>query len=203
MPNLANRGAFDALNRELEAIAKQGVSPLLSDAVQSVLTAIDYEDETLLESSFASLLNCLTEVARDLIGREISASENAKNVIRIYWRDSIDLTVSENFDEVKNAIESLIDRRIASMMEIRDKLVARLNKKDHPIANAPQLDEAIVDLRKFRESILKDWPSPESQPFLPVDRKAIAEAREAIARGEKGLRKDQIVWRRAASECMA
>jgi hypothetical protein len=191
MPDTVNRNQAETMKRTLESIANSssGVPPQVNSAILDVVTAANYADEALLVSSFNSLLSCLADVARYLIQRTITAVEETKTAIRKGWRESVDCLACEDFDDLKNAIESIIDERISTMSQLRDKMVKKLEERDYKVENAQQLEDAIRDLRQFRQDILKEWPSP-NKPPSSLNRQAIAEAREAIARGEKGLRKD-------------
>jgi hypothetical protein len=195
MPDTVNRNQAETMKRTLESIANSssGVPPQVNSAILDVVTAANYADEALLVSSFNSLLSCLADVARYLIQRTITAVEETKTAIRKGWRESVDCLACEDFDDLKNAIESIIDERISTMSQLRDKMVKKLEERDYKVENAQQLEDAIRDLRQFRQDILKEWPSP-NKPPSSLNRQAIAEAREAIARGEKGLRKDELIW---------
>jgi flagellar biosynthesis/type III secretory pathway protein FliH len=190
-----HRGELDALKKELEEKAKSTarVAPQVSEAIQELITAISYDDRALLDSSLNSLFSCLADVARDIIKREVLASEGIREGIRQAWKERFEGRPCENLDEVKNVIASPIDERMASMIRLRDNLVKMIGENGYPVENAQQLEDGIRELRRFRENILRDWPSPSRQPS-PINRKAVAEAREAIARGEKGLRKQDLVW---------
>jgi hypothetical protein len=201
MPDIVSPSGIDALKEKLQDIAGSSarVAPQLSDAILDVLTALDYADESLLASSCNSLLSCLVVVARDIIQREVKASEDTREGIKKAWREHVDGVACENFDEIKNVIESIIDERIASMTKIRDKLVKPLEEKEYQVENSQQLEDGIREVRRFRETILKDWPSLNKR-VSSINRQAVAEAREASARGNKGMRKDELIWGRTPSD---
>ena len=67
-----------------------------------------------------------------------------------------------------------------------------LEKTGYRVDNSQQLEEGIRSMLKFRESILKEWPSSGKQP-TSINKEAVAEARKAIAAGYKGSSKDQLV----------
>ena len=193
MPEVESRRHLDALKMELKELAGSGTDPKLTQPIEDMLTALHYADETLLEASFHSLLSGLTDVARDFVVKELKLVNATKEGIAKGWREHVDGHACEEFDELKNVIESLIDDRIASMSRLRDKLVRPLNERGCIVDNAPHLEEGIRDLRQFRHDLLRNWPSSSKLPTA-IDRAAIAEARAAIASGAKGLRKDQLKW---------
>jgi hypothetical protein len=59
--------------------------------------------------------------------------------------------------------------------------------------NAQQLEEGILDLEAWKAGIFVDWPAPDKKPSS-LNRQAIAEAREALARGERGWRREDLIW---------
>jgi hypothetical protein len=190
----SRQNTLGAMKEHLEGLANsRRVPPGISQAVRELLTAINYADETLINSSLHALREALRLFVRDIVQRELEVTEITKNHIQEGWRKHVDGAAAENFDELKKLIESFIDERITSMTGARDELVKILEEKEYPVENAQQLENSIRDLRRFRENILKEWPSPGRRP-APLNRQAIAEARAAIARGEKGLRKDELVW---------
>jgi len=193
MPNTLDPAGLNALKMEFSAIigSSARVSAQLSDAINDVLTALGYEDQPLLEASFTSLHSSLSEVARDIIQKAVKASEAIKETIKKGWREHVDGVACEDFDELKNLLESLIDERIANMTRIQANVVAPLAKNGVQVENAQQLEESIRDLRKFRADIIKDWPVPNKRPS-PVNRKSISDARVAIRRGDYGMRKEEL-----------
>jgi hypothetical protein len=106
-------------------------------------------------------------------------------------------TRSRSAVNLKEAAKPLIEERIASMQTVR-KLVRRLKELGQEVDKAPALEEGVRQLRKFREEFLRGWPS--RVPPSPVDREAIAKAREAMRGGAKGMTKHQLVWGHKLSE---
>jgi hypothetical protein len=192
MPDIDNRGRLDALKRELEKHARSSIDPRLSDPIQSMLTALDYADHTLVESSLHSLLTSLAEVAKDFIVKELDLAAATKEGIAKAWKEFVDGHACDDFDDPRNVIESFIDNRISSMSQIRDRLVMPLKKWKCDVQNAQDLERGIRDLRRFRNDLLRDWPS--NNRSVKFDKNEIAEARAALASGSKGLKKEQMKW---------
>jgi hypothetical protein len=153
----------------------------------------NYEDQTLVDSAHASLLSALAEVASDCVARELDVAENTKSGLREVRQKSIDKKAYDLavFEKIRDEIESIIDERIASMLKAR-KFVNCLQKLEQEVKNAQALEDGIRGLRSFREDFLKRWPT--AKPPSPLDQAAIAEARAAIRRGEKGMSKSELVW---------
>jgi hypothetical protein len=203
MPDTVSQNELDELKRDLQRVgdevAQAAARPQLSDAVLALVAAMDYQDETLLYSSCASLLAAIAELARDFIARELKESESTKTGLKEGWQKYINKKAFEMaiLEEIKDKIESIIDERIASMLKIR-KIISMLQEQEQQVENAPALEGGIRDLRRFREEILKGWPS--RKPPSAIDRAAVAKARDAIARGDKGMSKDELVWGDQRSE---
>jgi hypothetical protein len=195
MAEIADRNKLEELKEKFESLAKSTarVSPRLSHAARDLLTAISYEDETLIDSSLNSLMEALRMLVREIVQKELDAAKGTKIGIQKGWQECVDGAVHENFDPLKKVIESVIDARIASMTGVRDELVKMLEEKDYPVENAQQLENCIRELRRFKENISKDWPTP-GKPPSPLNQQAIAEARAAFTRGDRTMRKDELVW---------
>jgi len=189
-----NGNELDELKRDLQRLADSTARPELSDAVLAFITAINYDDEALMKSSLSSLLASLAEVVRDCIAGAITASEGTQAGLKEGWRKYIDKKAYDitAFEELKDTIESIIDERIARMLKLRKVVNYLAEEHEYQVENTQALEDGIRDLRKFREDMLKGWPS--RKPPSPIDRTVIAQAREAIARGEKGLRKSELIY---------
>ncbi len=198
----ATKGSdLDALKSELQRVADKvaGMSPQVSDAALGLIAAVNYGDKTLLDSSFASLLAALPEVANNCITRELASSEGVQAGISDGWRRYIDKKAYELsvFEEIKDQLESMIDERIASMLKVR-KFVRSLEGLGQQVEKSQALEDGIRQLRKFREDLLRGWPA--RRPASPIDRETVSKARDAIRRGEKGMSKDQLIWGGKRSE---
>lgn len=171
----------------------------VSDAALALIAALDYEDEALVESSSVSLLAGLAELANDCVAREISASEGTQAGLKEGWQKYIDKKAYDLavFELIKDKIESIIDERIARMLKVR-KFVQIVAKLGQHVEKSQALEEGIRDLRKFREDLLRGWPT--RRPPSAIDHETISKAREAIRRGEKGMNKDQLIWGDKRSE---
>ena len=196
MTETTKNTALEQLKAKLEAAQKKDMGGRIGDAIRDLLAAISYEDDILLESSAEALFVSLADVAADLIRADLKRAGFVKQVIRSAFEE-IDGVACEDFDELKNTIESIIDVQIGSMMN-GQKLVEVLKSQECVVENADQLEEGIRSLRLFRENLIKGWPSTDRQPS-PLNTEAIAKARTAIANGCKGLRKGEMVYGREAS----
>jgi hypothetical protein len=200
-PDTLKDNEFDELKGELQRLADKaaGTRPQVSDAALALIAALEYDDETLVKSSSASLAAGLAELANDCVARALSASDGTQAGLREGWRRYIDKKAYELavLEDIKDKIESIIDEQIAGMLKLR-RFVQGVEELSQHVKKSQALEEGIRELRKFREDLLRGWPS--RRPPSPIDREAVSKAREAILRGEKGMSKDQLMWRDKGSE---
>jgi hypothetical protein len=89
-------------------------------------------------------------------------------------------------------LEAAFDDLLKIRLDMRDGVVNVLQRLDYEVANAAQLDKEIADLRELKVTVLKDWPW-EDRELPAVDRAMVARSREAIARGETGIRVEDLI----------
>jgi hypothetical protein len=171
----------------------------VSDTASAFLTALNYQDQALVDSANASLLAAFAEVASKCVVMELGATARTKSGLKEAWLKYIDKKAYELtvFEDIKDEIESIIDERMARMLKARD-FLNNLEALDQQVKNAQALKDGIRDLRRFREELLKGWPS--RKPSSPLNQAVIAEARAAIKRGERGMSKEELVWGNRRSE---
>jgi hypothetical protein len=173
--------------------------PRIRDEALGVITALNYGDQTLFASYAASLLSALAEMASEYVEYDLGASHGIQTGLAEGWKKYAENRAMEldRLDDVKDKFESLIDERIASMLKTGE-LIRSLEALGQQVDNSTALEEGIRQLRKFREDFLRRFPS--SRPPSPVDREALAKAREDFGAGHNFLKKGQMVWRDKRSE---
>jgi hypothetical protein len=191
---------LDELKDTLQQIADKAAGyQQIGDAALALIAALDYRDETLVESSFVSMATGLAKLANDCVAKALDVSHNVQARLKEGWQKHIDKRAFEIavFEDIKDNIESIIDEQIARMLSVR-KLARCVEQLGQTVAKSGALEEGIRELRRFREDFFRGWPS-RKRPS-PINREAISKAREAIGRGEKGISKDQLIWRDKPSE---
>ena len=181
-----------ALKKRLVGIADQCGADRLSRAVSDLLSALNYDDEILIDSSLNHLLEALRATAKELIERALKNTESVKREFRKAWDENIDGVVCDNLGELRKAVESIIDERVAAMMNFRDQGIERLEDLGYNVDNADRLEATILDLQSWKQQIFQDWPSPSKVPS-PLNREALAQVRAALTRGKKGMSKEDII----------
>lgn len=197
MPETTNQSAGvlpKKLREELENIANSvtGIRPEFTQAIRDFLTAISYEDKTLVASTRNALLDALRGAVQDSLPAELERSKLIMEAVRSFVRKKVaGFLFEDDVEEPKKAIEVVINERIVSLTGLRDEVVAKLEQMGYPIDNAQDLQDGIRDLRRFLENLFKEWPRV-GEPPAPLDKKAIEEARSQIV--EKGLRKEDMKY---------
>jgi hypothetical protein len=176
---------------EIEHIARS-VHPELAQAAQNFLAALRYHDKILEKSTETSVKEVFATIAQEAAQKEIDVSVQVMTKLQEGWRKTIDGVVQEDFDKIRRVCLSFIDERIANMTGLRDDLIVHLEEEGYQVKNSQELEQAINDLRQFRENLLKDWPDSDRPP-APINRQAIDEAKKSISQQEKWMtRKDLI-----------
>jgi hypothetical protein len=193
MPPTKSHGKADDL-RELVAKCAADLVPngleSMAEAMKSVLTATEYEDDTLFRSS----INAALEQYRDIVDRDIDEFIGLSGGVRDVWtKVKKDLTgcPAEDLDDVGGPLESLFERALAVLLRMRDGPVRSLQEHEYEVKNADRLDAEIEEISRLKTNVMAVWPWT-SRKLPPVNRKMVAESREAIAQG-KGMSMEEAI----------
>jgi hypothetical protein len=194
MPDPTQHTTPDKLRVLLEDLARhdRDVSPALSQGIRALQTAMDYEDPTLIRSSFNAILESFQNLVEDSIQRQLGRPQ----LLREFWRkiwEVLRCQPLENVDELGKQIKDRIDKQLENLTSLRDGPVRMLQARGYPVENAQQLDRAIADVEELKAGIFENWPWS-NQALPAVDREMVAESRAAIARGE-GERMEDLIRR--------
>jgi hypothetical protein len=185
MPTATGRGSPVGHQEELERLARAFDAshlPAVTQAMRAVLTAMDYNDPALLQSS----MNEAGLALADAIGEEILRQHKwvalARDVCRGTMRD-LTCVPAENFDETGRSLESFLDNLLRHFAELRDQRVSLLLDRGYEVRNADCLARDIEDLQALKTETLGDWPwSWEDRP-PPLNREMVERSRATIALG--------------------
>jgi len=103
-----DRGMLD-LMKEFEQLARNFAArdkPEVARAIQSFITAANYLDEVLTESSMAAVWSSLAELVRDFIDKELEKAVGARQSIREGWTTFVEgrALPGENFNKLRKVI---------------------------------------------------------------------------------------------------
>jgi hypothetical protein len=175
----------------LKTIFREGhpdASPPMIDAMQSMITAFEYKDQSLMESAFHSAMKVLHENLQNRVNRILqipgamrkAMAELSKMVAVQPPEKRLELMRDLKNDLIQNGYFS------TNTNELTDKLKQRikfLGDRGYPIENADQIDQITQEIQKLKQLALESWPSGD-RPVPPLDRDMMARSKEAFERGE-------------------
>jgi hypothetical protein len=196
MPETSRRNKREWVKAELESLAKleeSRAAPTALQAVQSLLTSLDYPDAVLVRSHVNTFLDASRDFVSDILQSFLGRPKLIREAWKRIWEESLKGRPFENLDDVGREFESVVNKALIDLIDLRDGPLRTLHAHGYDIVNAAQLESDIADLRKLKADVLEDWPwSDRSLP--PVDRQMVQESRAAIARGE-GERIEDLIRR--------
>jgi hypothetical protein len=195
MPNTAIHSTRDPLGEEIERLAGRFDASLpqaFTQAMQSFLTAMDYEDAALMRSHLNAALESLQQVVHDAVQKRLGLPQQVREACRKI-RALLNGRVSESWDELGRMLESRFSETLTILTDLRDGPVRLLQEHGHEVENAPQLDRAIGEIQELKHGVLDDWPWSDRE-LPPVDWEMVEASRAAIKRGE-GERIEDLIRR--------
>ncbi len=121
MPNTAHNATRDRLREQLERLAgglDWRVPPAFSQAIAAFLTAMDYDDLSLMRPH----LNAALEAFRDFVHEVIEKRLGRARLIREAWRglwEELEKCPLESYDEVGKRLESILDEQLEALTDLR------------------------------------------------------------------------------------
>lgn len=185
MPNTAIHSTRDPLGEEIERLAGRFDASLpqaFTQAMQSFLTAMDYDDAALMRSHLNAALESLQQVVHDAVQKQLGLPQQAGEACRNI-RDLLKGRVSESWDELGRMLESRFSETLKILTDLRDGPVRLLQEHGHEVENAAQLDRAIEELQDLKHGALDGWPWSDRE-LPPVDWEMVEASRAARQRGE-------------------
>jgi hypothetical protein len=185
MPETSCRTRLDELRAEIETLLARfdwSVSPAFGEAIQAFLTAMDYEDPTLMRSHLATALEALRDLTHDSIRKRLGWPIRVKEAWGRIW-ERLKECPSESYDEVGREMDSALGQLLKSLTDLRDGAVQMLREHGYEVDNATALESDIEELKSIKDGILESWPWSD-RALPPVNRDMVAASRAAIARHE-------------------
>jgi hypothetical protein len=185
MASTAGHTTQDEMREEIERLASlqdASVPQAFTQAVQSFLTAMDYNDSTLMRSHLNTALEAMQQVLYEVVQKRLALPQRAKEACRKI-RDLMMGRVGEDWDELGRALEQRFNETLKVLTDLRDGAVKLLQQHGHEVENAAQLDRAIEALKELKRGVLDDWPWSD-RDLPPVDWDMVDASRAARQRGE-------------------
>lgn len=186
MPDTSDIVKPDAIRVELEQLIASfdmSVPPSLAEAMQSLQTALTFQDSTLVRSSVESAFHAVTEVVSAEVERRLQWSNRAITGIQSFLNSIEDEPIEpdEEWDGLGKQANSMHDRIQPVLVDLQTRLGAVLREFKPDLA--AKLEGEISQWKTMKENVLDRWPWT-NRDFLPVDREMLAESRKLIERRE-------------------
>ena len=196
MANIADRTEKDKLREVLEGLASKcdaSIPKAITEALKSLLTGMDYDDQALIRSSLESAMVSFAVAMDEAIQERIGWPQFARATCRQIW-DLMRESPVENLDEAGTMIESYFDGILHVLVDLRDGPVKVLMGKGYEIKNALQLESDIRELQQLKKESLENWPWS-NRELPPVDLAMLDASISAFIGGEKGERIENLIER--------
>jgi hypothetical protein len=191
--SLPTREKLRDLDEWLTRDTAVGIPKAFTEAMQSFLTAMGYDDNTLMRSHLESAKKELAAAVHEVVARRLGwptrMSERCRQIKHL-MRD----VPRENWDELGAEVEARFDEMLKVLSELRDGPVRLLLSHGCEIDNAGLLTSDIQELHLLRKSILESWPWS-SRELPAVNREMVAASMAALARGETGEPIEDLIRR--------
>ena len=186
---------LDAIKTKLETLMNSGgeIPRDVLQAAQALIAALDYNDTVLMRSSMNAVFEACRGVFNEAVQKRLGSAQRLGQGLQEVF-DMLANRPRENQDELRTAIETLLDKEGKSLTDLLAGPALVLGKHGYPVEGVPQLEQEIQELWKLKRRTLDAWPH--AQEELPrVNRSMVAAARAAIARGETGEPIDDLIRR--------
>ena len=174
-----------------------GMSRSLTDALQSFLTALDYDDIALMKANLHTATVEFADCLNEEVQKRLDWPELARTVCRRAW-EIVEGNPLENWDELGTQIESLFKSMLEALVNLQSGPVKLFQKRGFAIENVRQLEGDIEELEQLKKSVLDSWPWA-NRELPPIDVEMLNASMAAINNGNKGERIEDLI-RRLGSE---
>jgi hypothetical protein len=157
------------------------------EALNSMITAINYNDDVLFESGLNKVFQAVASAVETGIAKRVNSVEKIRGSMPKFW-DAIEHCSPESLQYIGEWIQSSYDEFSKKMIGLRDFLIKNLRDRGYEVRNANQLNWVIQELHSLKAEILKDWPW-EDQSLPPVDREMVARSRTS----KSGVRIEELI----------
>jgi hypothetical protein len=169
------------------------------EAMEKVLTAASYQDDTLMRAALEEANTALVASVEQAVDDLAAYSSAFRQLIQEFTRDLEGRVVEpdEQFDELGHVISRIVAGASDAMRDLRDGAVATVSKHGVEVPNAEKLDEHIAYWETVKADLVDGWPwSTGPIPLPPTDREMVARSRAAWQAGERGESLEAVIARR-------
>lgn len=196
MQHIANHAMMAELREPIERLAGRcdpNIPTSIMNATQSFLTALEYEDVTLMRSSLETALLEMAQVMNEEIQKRLGWPIHSREALRSVW-EVIQGHPLENWDELGSNIDARFDDMLKVLVDLRDGPVQLFQHHGYDIESAEQLESDIKELQDLKKGILEEWPWS-NRELPPVDQEMLNASLAALKSGEKGECIEDLITR--------
>ncbi len=171
------------LSRLVASLGEGGRQPV-AESVQSILTAVQYDDIVLAESALEATRAAFREEVTRTVGAQLTtASEIRTFVQEMFSRigDQSPFEPDERLDKLGEATEAIHRFAVDRLQGILTHSGEIMKSLGIDLVDSLYAEMKFWD--DFKINVLDTWPRSNREP-LPVDREMVAASRAAIDRGE-------------------
>jgi hypothetical protein len=174
------RAEFDRLKATASFDAEVPVG--LAQALDRLLTALEYEDETLRRSAAVDARTALAEMIDEDIDKRLVFSRNLCEGAA-QAGSIVGVLPSNEFDEGGRLIESHLNGWLRVLTNLRDGTVRTVVSHGVELTRAGELDDEIARVEAFKAAFIGGWPWSHLPAPTP-DPDSAARSRAEAERGE-------------------
>jgi hypothetical protein len=190
--NTTSTNALAQVREQFRAAVERSESvltPTVAQALQSVLTAFEYEDRPLIRSHLETAISALTEAVGEIVDKHLAHCQLVRTTIRRLAAE-IGGSPSEEFDQVGKAVARVVDNLILVLTESRD-VAVRMKRGGTETPWESAVHTELNELEILRATLLAGWPWSHL-PLPASDPAMLARSREQAQRGE-GVSLDELI----------
>jgi len=171
------------------------------EAMEKVLTAASYQDDTLMRAALEEANTALVASVERAVEDTTAHSASLREFVQNFTSDLEGKVVEpdEQFDELGHLISRIVAGAHAAVRELREGAVATVGRHGVEVPNAAKLDEHIAYWEEVKANLVDCWPWTDAPP-PPVDREMVARSRAAFAAGEPFEDIDTLIERLRAEK---
>jgi len=180
-----NRNPFSRVRdqfREVVATFDASMPPAVSQAMRSLMAALEYEDRPLIRSHLETALAAMTEAIGEALGKRLDWSRLIRSRCHRLATE-VGGSPSEEFDEVGKLVTSELDKIIRVLTDMRDGPIREMIQAGVGVPGEKALEVEIKEMESFQASLIGGWPWSHL-PIPASDPAMLARARVETVRGQ-------------------
>jgi hypothetical protein len=171
----------------------------LAEAIRAFMTAMEYDDPALRDSSLETTKQCFIDFAEERISNIIKQSKSSLEFCENCIADIAKQVISPNhrIDELGEKLQELAQLNLRRLTRFQSNLQRAFG--DITLSGSGPLQNEIKRWRDFEDSYLKQWPWT-SRKRSPVNRELLAKSKQSRERGETGISAEDLINRLNAND---